>query len=314
MREPADAREQSLLALLACLAMRGYRFTTISPASHARVLARRPGALASDLRDVLGWSRPFQAGTIDAEVETLLDRAGALERVGDTARATVRVSSLGRQLFLHSAYPTEAEDAVFFGPDSYRFAAAVEAELSRQPLPESAHIVDIGAGSGVGGIAAALARPDARVTLTDVNSTALSLARINAAAAGVKVRTLRDEDLSQVEDPIDFAIANPPYIVDDAGRAYRDGGDLMGGKIALDMARTATARLTAGGRFLLYTGATIVDGRSPLLEALEDLAARRDLRFAWREIDPDVFGEELSNPAYAGADRIAVVVATFGRG
>src|SRR5690606_6638445 len=128
MREPADAREQSLLALLACLAVRGYRFTTISPASHARVLARRPGALASDLRDVRGWARPVQAGTRDAEVETLLDRAGAGERVGDTTRATVRVSSLGRELLLHSAYPTEAEDAVFFGPASYLFAAAVEAE------------------------------------------------------------------------------------------------------------------------------------------------------------------------------------------
>lgn len=314
MREPTEAREQSLQALLASLAARRYRFTTISPASHARVLARCPDALAGDLRDVLGWSLPFRRGAIDPEIEALLDRAGMLSCEGELFRSAVRVSSLGERLFIHSAYPTEAEDAVFFGPDSYRFAAAIETELARRPLSEHAHIVDIGTGCGVGGIVAALAQPDARVTLTDVNAAALSFARINAAAAGVEVETLRAEDLSAVDDPIDLAIANPPYIIDAAGRAYRDGGDLMGGRIALDMTRMATARLAPGGRFLLYTGATIVDGRSPLIEALEGLASRHGLRFAWRETDPDVFGEELSNPAYAEADRIAVIVATFHRG
>ena len=46
-------------------------------------------------------------------------------------------------------------------------------------------------------------------------------------------------------------------------------------------------------------------------------AARRldDAGAAWtyREMDPDIFGEELLNPAYAEADRIAAVVLTAQR-
>lgn len=313
MREPIQDQEQALIAALAALAARGYRFTTINPASHARVVERRGGELARDLRDVLGWSLPFRRGTIDPEFETLLNRAGALQGGEDCARATVRVSTLGDRLFVHSAYPTDAPDSVFFGPDSYRFAAAIEAELSARPLPAGAHIVDIGAGSGVGGVVAALAQLDARVTLTDVNPRALSFARVNAAAAGVRVRTLLDDGLAGVEDLIDFAVANPPYIIDGARRAYRDGGELLGGAVALAMAQMAAERLAPGGRLLLYTGATIVQGRSPLIEALEQLAETRALRLVWRETDPDVFGEELANPAYREAERIALVVATMYR-
>jgi len=314
MREPIQDQEQALIAALAVLAARDYRFTTISPASHARVLERRAGELGRDLRDVLGWSLPFRPGTIDPELETLLKRAGALDGGEDCVRAAVRVSTLGDRLFVHAAYPTDASDSVFFGPDSYRFAAAIEAELAARSLPAGAHIVDIGAGSGVGGIVAARAQADARVTLTDVNPHALSFARVNAAAAGVRVHTLLDDGLGSVESPIDFAIANPPYIIDDCGRAYRDGGELLGGAIALEMAQLAAKRLSPGGRLLLYTGATIVQGRSPLVEALEHLADTSALRLEWRETDPDVFGEELANPAYREAERIALVVATLHRG
>ena len=47
------------------------------------------------------------------------------------------------------------------------------------------------------------------------------------------------------------------------------------------------------------------DGEDPLLRELQ---ARLDTdRFAWgyRELDPDIFGEELATPAYALVDRIA---------
>ena len=302
-----------MLALLRRLAARTYRFVTISPASHARVLARKPGALAADLRDVLGWSLPFRPGSVDVEVEALLQEAGCLRREGELARATVRVSSIGEQLFLHSAYPTDSPDAVFFGPDSYRFAAAARDELAENPLLGGVHIVDVGAGAGVGGIVTALAEPSARVTLTDVNPLALRYARINAAAAGVEVETIEGDSLADVADPIDLAIANPPYIIDDLGRAYRDGGDLHGGAVSLEMARMAVARLAPGGRLLLYTGAAIIEGDNPLARALEELAAQQGLVFACRETDPDVFGEELENPAYRDADRLAVILATFQR-
>jgi hypothetical protein len=65
---------------------------------------------------------------------------------------------------------------------------------------------------------------------------------------------------------------------------------------------------------LLYTGAAVVNGRDPFRAAAEGrLAADPGVGWTYREVDPDVFGEELDTPAYAEADRIAAVVLTAAR-
>ena len=309
--ELTDA-DAALLELLRLLERRGYRFVTPTPASHARVLARSGRDEASCLADLLGWSLPFRAG-VDAEVESLLDAADAVSQDGEHRRARVRVSSLHDRLFVHSAYPTDATDAVFFGPDSYRFADLIRAELMSDPLARGANVVDIGTGSGVGGIVAALGCEGARVSMTDVNPAALRLARINAAAAGVAPVLIESDSLEGVAEPIDLATANPPYIIDADERAYRHGGRMHGGEVSLEMARMAAERLAPGGRLILYTGSAIVGGADPLRAALDVLAAERGCALRYRELDPDVFGEELSNPAYGDVDRIALVAAIMTR-
>ncbi|WP_294058994.1 methyltransferase [Sphingomonas sp.] len=176
--------DDALLRLLKLLESRRYRFVTPTPATHARVLARPDGGAARDLADVLGWSKPFEPSMLDREILELLDSGGALERLADgRLRSRFRVSSLHDRLYLHSAYPTEHADSVFFGPDSYRFADLIAAELARAPAREAARIVDIGTGAGVGALVAAAHSPAARIAATDVNGAALRLARINAAAA-----------------------------------------------------------------------------------------------------------------------------------
>jgi methylase of polypeptide subunit release factors len=220
---------------------------------------------------------------------------------------------LHNELFLHSAYPTDARDSVFFGPDSYRFADLIAAELKRVPLKPGAHVVDVGAGAGVGGLVAALASSKALVTLTDLNPKALRLARINAAAAGLKVKLIKTDTLDGVPEGVDLAVINPPYIIDDANRSYRDGGGMHGGAVPLEMARTAAARLAPGGRLILYTGAAIVEGRNALREAIGRDAAQGGLAFDCRELDPDVFGEELEKPAYGDVERIALLALTLTR-
>lgn len=297
----ADA---ALLRLIEMLADRDYRFVTPAPATHARVIARR--SAAEDLADVLGWSLPFALERIDAEILALLAAAGVLEG----QRSTVRVSSLKGGLYLHSAYPTEAEDSVFFGPDSYRFADLIEAELG---APVRGTIVDIGTGSGVGAIVAAKLCPEAKVWATDVNPAALRLAAINARAAGVAVRMAESGTLDAVSGAIDLALANPPYIIDEGARTYRDGGGMFGGQVSVDMARMAVRRLAKGGRLILYTGSAIVRGEDGLYQALSALAEEAGCALRYRELDPDVFGEELERPAYAAVDRIAVIAAVFTR-
>lgn len=300
------AQDNALRALLQALHKLNYAFVTPTPATHARVLARLTSAPGSpDLRAMLGWSQPFRwEDDPYGHIVNLLESAGALER-GENGemRSLVRVSSLGQQLYLHSAYPTTQNDAVFFGPDSYRYAAFLRAELLR--LNPRQRVVDIGAGSGIGGIVAASLLPGARITLTDINAKALRFARINAAFNNVMAEFVQTDGLSGVTGSIDCVIANPPYIADPAHRAYRDGGGMHGGELSLSWAREAAQRLKSGGAFLLYTGSAIVDGEDKLKTAL--VKALDGFELDYREIDPDVFGEELEREDYADVERIAVV-------
>lgn len=308
-------QDAALLALLRHLQAMDYRFVTPTPATHARVVARPERRVARSLADVLGWSLSFERGTIDPAIFQWLDDAAMLVRDDDSGlwKSRVRVSSLRERLFLHSAYPTEAEDAVFFGPDSYRFGNLIAAEFDAAPCPPHARLVDIGAGAGVGAIIAAGLCPEADIVMTDINPKALRFARINAAAAGVRVDMVQGEGLAGVENGIDIAFANPPYIVDDGGRAYRDGGGMHGGEVAVEMTSAAVARLAPRGRFILYTGSAIIDGDDRLRTTLANMVRAMDCTLRYHEIDPDVFGEELDGKAYRHVDRIAVVAAVITR-
>src|SRR4028119_1702430 len=57
---------EPLAALLQALDREGYAFTTVTPATHARVLARRAGETACDLRDVFGWGLAFGPGLLSS--------------------------------------------------------------------------------------------------------------------------------------------------------------------------------------------------------------------------------------------------------
>lgn len=302
MRLSADA-DSALLELLGLLDGAGYDFVTPTPATHARVIARKPRA--ATLRDIFGWSLPFAPDAAPAPVLACLERAGAVAGQGGLRKSAVRVARIGKRLLLHSAYPTEAADAVFFGPDSYRFVDFVRAELGR--AGGARRLVDIGAGAGVGGIMAAALAPGARITLLDVNPAALRLAAINARHAGVDVELIEGEGLDAVAGAVDLVLANPPYIMDDGDRVYRDGGDLHGARLSLDWTLAAARRLTPGGRMLLYTGVAIVEGRDELRAALERELPTLGCALRYRELDPDIFSEELEKPAYRDIERIAAV-------
>jgi hypothetical protein len=123
-------------------------------------------------------------------------------------------------------------------------------------------------GCGSGAGGLLLASRAASVQLLDINPAALELARVNAELNGLAARVARSDILSGAEGPLDLVIANPPC---------------------------SSRRASLRRRWI---------GSSP---AAGCSSTRRRRWPRARELDPDVFGEELERPAYAGVDRIAVV-------
>lgn len=296
------AGDRALVALGEALREQGYRHVTVTPETHRRVNARPGSAQARGLRDVFGWSRPFAPGVLPPALLALLEEAGELlQEEGGLQRSGVRFSTLGRALYVHDAWPTLREDAVFFGPDTYRFAA----QLAQ--LPGSfRRAVDVGCGSGAGLLS--LAGRVQQLVLADVSARALRFARVNAHLNGrPDAACVRSDVLEGVEGTFELIAANPPYIVDEGGRLYRDGGGLHGAALSVRILRECLPRLAPGGTLLLYSGAPVVDGQDVLLAALRPLLDAQEVEARYEEVDPDVFGEELERPAYAQVERIAVI-------
>jgi methylase of polypeptide subunit release factors len=304
---PLASSSAALVSLGALLRARGYHFTTPSPATHQRVNQRHGNEQACNLRDIFGWSRAFRRETLDPEMFELMRQANVLEAQGECWISQVRWSSLGDALFVHSRFPTSRVDAVFFGPDTYRFARMVRDHLQRDTRPLR-RIVDIGCGAGPGALTAALLRPQAEVLALDINDQALAFTTVNARLAGVSnLRATHSDLLRNVEGNFDLIISNPPYLLDPQQRTYRHGGGQHGAGLSLKIFDAALERLAPGGTLLLYTGVAIFEGEDPFLAAIQP--SLTDLNWDWHyeEIDPDVFGEELEQPNYAQADRIACV-------
>ena len=322
LRVPATVQSTPPLAmLLSELAASNYRFTTPTPLTHQRALAHRNGRTAASLRDIFGWSLPFQAEAVRPDLLALMDDAGVLLSDGLMFSSSVRVSTIDDDFFLHSAYPSIAENAVFFGPDTYRFGRLIAqgiAQMSRwrercgyvfssKPL----RVLDVGCGTGAGGIVAARclkARGRAlSLTMNDINPLALQYTAVNAAFAGIPVALAQGDALSAVSGEFDLVISNPPYLDDAAGRSYRHGGARLGRALGISIATQALDRLAPGGQLLLYTGVAIVAGVDPFIAEVLPFLERAGCEWSYSEIDPDIFGEELEQPVYAHVDRIAAV-------
>jgi SAM-dependent methyltransferase len=304
--------EAALVQLLHLLDRRRYDFVTPTPVTHARVITRRANEPTRSLRDVLGWSLPFEPKDLDPEVLRLLEAAGVLERRAGLLKSAIRVSRVQGLLFIHSAYPPEAKDAVFLGPDSYRFAQLIADQL--QGRSWLGRVADIGGGSGVGALTAAAGRRCSHLVLTDINPKALIFARASAAHAGTALETFEAAGGDALPDELDLVLANPPYIGGAPDQIYQDGGGDLGTEAALEWTDAALRKLAPGGRFILYCGSPIrTGGRDALREQLLKAADAAGACLTYREIDPDVFGEELEKPVYRGVERIAAVGAVLAK-
>lgn len=298
---------QALVAVGRYLRAHGYRFITVTPSTHRRI-NRRPGnERATDLRGIFGWSRPFAPDDVAPELLALMREARIVEPDGALLRSSVRASTLGELLVFHSAYPTEDDDAVFFGPDTYRFVGTMGRAfpwLGSGPT----RALDIGCGGGAGALAIAHKFPHAEVIGADINTRALALTLVNARLAELPNLEARHSDLFDgLEGDFDLIVSNPPYVLDPSELPYRHGGGMRGAELSVRIVRESLARLRRGGSLMLYTGVAITGAVDEFLEAIRpDLEAQCG-HWSYEELDPDIFGGQLGEPGYEDAERIAAV-------
>ena len=295
-----------LLQLGAALRESGYAFTTISTPSHRRVNGRPGNETAADLRGVFGWSRPFDDGLLDPQWLAWMGEAAILRPHEGRWKSALRASTLDGRLYFHSAFPTRDKDAVFFGPDTYRYVQMLHAEMAY--LPPAARAVDIGCGAGPGALTVACAMPQAEVWAVDINPQALELTAVNARLAGAgNVHVAHSDLLQGVRGQFDLIVSNPPFMLDSGQRTYCHGGGLLGEGLSLDIVEAALVRLAPGGTLLLYTCVAIIDGADRFRERVAAMLVAARFDWHYREIDPDVFGGELGDPAHQHTDRIAAI-------
>jgi SAM-dependent methyltransferase len=301
---------QAIVDIVNYLKSHHYSFTTVTPQSHRAVLEREFDSNTADLRDIFGWNRPFSQSAVNPTLFALMQCAGILIPQPQGFKSSLRFSSLDNHLYVHSGYPTSDQDAVFFGPDSYRYASLLKRTIAQLPQKKRKRVLDIGTGSGVGGIvlAQALNYQYDSLLLTDINPKALAFSRINVETTATLNAQFAISNLYQdIQGTFDLIVSNPPYLVDSGARAYRHGGGEYGSLLSTKIVLEGLPCLAHGGAMILYTASAIVNGHDLFLQSIEPIFSNVELNVTYEEIDPDVFGEELRSEAYNKADRIAVV-------
>jgi methylase of polypeptide subunit release factors len=298
----------TLFELLRFLKRNSYRFVTPTPATHHRINQRVENRLARSLTDVFGWNRNFERKLLSEAIFKTMAERNVITETSDGWKSNIRASTIGAEIFLHSSFPTVSADAVFFGPDTYRFVRAIRSYMAINPQPLQ-RVLDVGCGTGAAGVVIAKSYSASEVLMTDVNETAVQLSRVNSRFADTENCLSINSDLfERVDGKFDLIVSNPPYLNDPLARRYRHGGGTLGSELSTRIAEASLSRLAPFGTLLLYTGSAIVDGQDAFFQTITKLLSKTSFDWSYEEIDPDVFGEELDTEVYKTADRIAAVV------
>lgn len=180
------------------------------PAIEARLL------LAHSLGRNTAWLEAHHDATLDAATAArfslLVQRRAAGEPV---AYLTGRREFYGRDFAV-------TPDVLIPRPET---ELLVECAKSKLGAGETAHVLDLGTGSGCLAITLALELPMTQVTAIDVSPAALTIARANAERLSARVAFIESDWFAALPpQTFDLIVANPPYVA--ADDAHLRQGDL----------------------------------------------------------------------------------------
>lgn len=171
---------------------------------------------------------------------------------------------------------------------------AADEDGSGQECPSytSLHIVDVGTGSGCIALALAKELPQAEIHATDISSTALEIAKINATRLQLEFRIhFHEGDLlaGLEENSFTFVVSNPPYV----GETEEDQVQLevrkfeprnavfagpAGTEVIARLIPQAHSALKPGGWLVMEISGSIAEEVRLLLHDWRDVLIRPDLQ------------------------------------
>jgi release factor glutamine methyltransferase len=154
--------------------------------------------------------------------------------------------------------------------------------------PKNHHrLVDIGTGSGILGITAALEFPGLSVVAVDISPSALAIAKKNAQSLGAEVNFIQGDLLGNLSDehsPVDFIVANLPYVDKTWKRSPETAHEPEIALFADDNGLAIIKRLVPqAAEVMAYDGAFILEADPQQHMAIIDFA--RDYGFIHRSTD-----------------------------
>lgn len=183
-------------------------------------------------------------------------------------------------------------------------------DLAKTRDKKELSIVDVGTGSGVIAICAAIYLPESRIVAVDASQEALEVAKANAITHGVadRIEFVNGDLLGGVSNraPFDFILSNPPYVSESEYAELDVQVKDHEPRLALVAGPTGTEvieRLIPQAADMLETGGSLIMEISPMIHAAVIELLASDERFGPSHTTQDL----AKHPRIVDASRIGKV-------
>ncbi len=236
------------------------------------------------LAEALGCER-IELYTAFADVVDEVPRGTFRELVKRRAEGAPVAHLVGRREFYSLSFQVTPDVLIPRPETEFLVVTLLDLAAERKKAADGSapiRICDVGTGSGIIAIAAAVHLPEARLLAVDVCPKALDVARGNARRHGVddRIEFIQSDLFEAVpaDRLFDFVVSNPPYIsraeMDELAPDVRDHephGALLGGERGTEVIEQllpqAVERILPGGHLLVEISPTIHDATMELLTA-----------------------------------------------